>query len=532
MKISLTKYKILVVAVLLIAVSLNIKAQQITAFDQLQSVNALWKNQSDISPALYSLQGKNFTEQQLIQFHLQQAETMLKKRNPKNLSALQKTNRANNLNVLHKYWQAGIFPVNDLHVGRQPYFIDHYNTYCAVGYLMQQSGADEMARNINRTQNFNYLIDISDPQLMGWVYSSGLSLDELALIQPAYDGDWGSAITEIHYNNAGIDVGEYIEIHQSNKPFYFPFFSSIRLYDHLNVLYRTMLITEMQTFADGFDNFYYYQFPSNENLADSGRIEILDNANNFLYVFCYNSSGITQEEYNTSTHTVYRTRQFNVIEDNNTAEGYSLTFCGIFNMSNGTNMWHPSILPATVGILNPCLILAVNLTDFTYSTTGKSVQLKWETATESNSDNFIVERSSDGVNFSQIGKVKAAGNSNVLKQYSLADNNPGYLNHYRLKQVNLDGSFIYSKILYVKFDAANPVSVLLNPVINILKINISGGIVNHGNLVIYDFNGRKLMNLKASAGNKDIDVARFPAGKYMIQLQTADGNFYNRTFEK
>ena len=81
---------------------------------------------------------------------------------------------------------------------------------------MKESGADDVARDIKRTQNYSFLVDIHHEKLMSWVRQSGLTFDELALIQPGYGNDWPAAIVEFHYNNTGADVNEYIEIHQSS----------------------------------------------------------------------------------------------------------------------------------------------------------------------------------------------------------------------------------------------------------------------------------------------------------------------------
>ena len=159
-------------------------------------------------------------EQQLIQFHLMETEKLLRSRPTSHLTPLQKKNRQANLNTLHAYWQNGVFPQNTMHPGkRQPYFIDVFNTYCAVGYLMQQSGADKMARDINQTQNYSYLRDIKHPELMDWANNSGLSVDELALIQPGYSC-MPTSIVEIHYDNAGADINEYIEVMEPDDQFW------------------------------------------------------------------------------------------------------------------------------------------------------------------------------------------------------------------------------------------------------------------------------------------------------------------------
>lgn len=76
--------------------------------------------------------------------------------------------------------------------------------------------------------------------------------------------------------------------------------------------------------------------------------------------------------------------------------------------------------------------------------------LIWETASESNNDRFEVERSSDGITFIKVGTVKGAGTSTSRNKYNLTDYNPiQELNYYRLKQIDLDGSFTYSNIISI-----------------------------------------------------------------------------------
>ncbi|MEN0006324.1 MAG: choice-of-anchor B family protein [Bacteroidota bacterium] len=81
-----------------------------------------------------------------------------------------------------------------------------------------------------------------------------------------------------------------------------------------------------------------------------------------------------------------------------------------------------------------------------------SVQLHWATATETNSDRFEVERSTDGKNFKTIGTITAAGNSTYRKDYNFQDNDPAVgQNYYRLRQVDYNGQFDYSPTRTVYF---------------------------------------------------------------------------------
>jgi Secretion system C-terminal sorting domain len=90
------------------------------------------------------------------------------------------------LDVLKKYAREKRFPINSFHSVRQPYFIDLYGTHCAVGYLVKESGFPEISFAISKKQNYAYVPEIQDKELVQWSIDFGFSLEELALIQPTY----------------------------------------------------------------------------------------------------------------------------------------------------------------------------------------------------------------------------------------------------------------------------------------------------------------------------------------------------------
>jgi len=509
--------------------SLTVNAQNSVVYDQLVNVNSEWKKQTDVAPELRSSPAKQLNEQQLIQLHLSETEKMLAKRDIRNLSPQLQKNRQENLAVLHRYLTAGKFPLNTRHEGRQPYFIDDNNTYCAVGYLMKESGADDVAQDIHRTQNYSYLADIEHPRLMEWVQQSGLSFDELALIQPAYAGDWCSAIIEFHYNNTGTDVNEFIEIHQGSGAVgnMIPF-TDVRFYDNNGTLYKTLTPAQMQYYPASISGAFYYIFPSNENFADAGKIELWGGPSSatLISTTTYNDNTV-QVEQNLAQPTVPAVRTFNVGESESTPVGNSLTYCGFFYNNN----WDLQSIPATMGAENPCTVMPVGLKNFTYSSDGKNIELLWETAMESNSRNFIIERSGNGSDFQQIGTIAASGNSSSLKKYSFTDAQPGYINHYRLKMTDLDGKFTYSKILYVKMDKASPLTILQNNVHTNLPYTINSS-VQGSRLEVYDITGRSIYRTEARVGSQQLDVSTWSAGKYLVRLIVKEGEVYTGQFIK
>jgi hypothetical protein len=108
--------------------------------------------------------------------------------------------------------------------------------------------------------------------------------------------------------------------------------------------------------------------------------------------------------------------------------------------------------------VQPLLPLPVKLLSFSAQKSGeKSAMLNWSTASESNSSYFAIERSKDQVNWTTLGQVQAAGNSQIVKNYQYLDNNvyngvsSKLTVYYRLKMVDMDGSFEYSPIESVIF---------------------------------------------------------------------------------
>lgn len=116
-------------------------------------------------------------------------------------------------------------------------------------------------------------------------------------------------------------------------------------------------------------------------------------------------------------------------------------------------------------ILTGTCPLPVIMHSFAGKKTGEDVELFWSTSQERNSKYFEIERSMDGINFSSVGSVDAAGNTNELVDYHFTDikvNSSGTL-YYRLKQVDLDGTFAYSQVISINFSQDELVSMKLIP---------------------------------------------------------------------
>ncbi len=109
--------------------------------------------------------------------------------------------------------------------------------------------------------------------------------------------------------------------------------------------------------------------------------------------------------------------------------------------------------------------LPVELVSFQASAAEGNVAINWSTATEQNSDRFVVERSQDGSYFEEIATVQAAGNSTSYRNYTVVDDASFFgNNYYRLRQWDLNGSQTESTItaVYMQGDGAT-IKVYPNP---------------------------------------------------------------------
>jgi hypothetical protein len=131
---------------------------------------------------------------------------------------------------------------------------------------------------------------------------------------------------------------------------------------------------------------------------------------------------------------------------------------------------------------NVCAILPVKLISFTYTKQSQGLQLQWQATNEFEVQEYELQKSLDGVNFSFLGTVVVQNSSATIKNYSYPDNainNPVIF--YRLKITDRNGNFSYSNIILYKQKNtdANNITVFPNPVVNnTANIFISQQLIN------------------------------------------------------
>ncbi len=188
--------------------------------------------------------------------------------------------------------------------------------------------------------------------------------------------------------------------------------------------------------------------------------------------------------------------------------------------------------------------LPVELTSFTAETFRQYVILKWSTATEINNYGFEVERRFPDEEWNPIAFVEGHGNSFSVKNYSYSDRIcTGQYLQYRLKQVDNDGSYEYSKVIEIEpgnipcgFEMLNNYPNPFNPSTN---IEFSLPVDSRVSVKVFDILGREIEELfKGISGPEKLRInwnaANLPSGVYMIKLEaySIDGNEHFSALKK
>ena len=162
-------------------------------------------------------------------------------------------------------------------------------------------------------------------------------------------------------------------------------------------------------------------------------------------------------------------------------------------------------------------LLPIELISFTCNCENKKAILKWSSATETNSDFCLIERSNDAINWETIGKVKSAGNSSFLKNYSFTDEeSKTSISYYRLKQIDADGRFDYSHTLSFNNceKIENELNLYPNPGNGKLNLLFRGEANLFNSVSIYNSFGEKIYNSEKYSST--IDISDKTAGIYFL----------------
>jgi hypothetical protein len=183
---------------------------------------------------------------------------------------------------------------------------------------------------------------------------------------------------------------------------------------------------------------------------------------------------------------------------------------------------------------NPANILPVKLLLLTAQLHGKTAMVEWSTAIEINSDYFDVERSLDAIEYEFVGWESAAGNSTTLTEYLFPDDVSGLMDqeviYYRLKQVDLDGSFSYYGPVAIEIpQSGTQASIYPNPNDGRFELSFSEIPEDSYELAVWDATGREVFREKVKKGQLEksrfIDLSFLASGTFICEVVNAQERF-------
>jgi len=156
--------------------------------------------------------------------------------------------------------------------------------------------------------------------------------------------------------------------------------------------------------------------------------------------------------------------------------------------------------------------------------------LKWNTASETNSHYFAVERAPDEESWEEIGRVNAAGNSSISRSYSYLDTEPisaQSVSYYRLKQVDLDGAINYSETKSFRVEISNEdisIKAYPNPAHDQFSLSLKGE--GPHELEILTASGQVVQTSQVNLQGPqtlEIDASSWGTGLYLLRLTGPSG---------
>ncbi|KQS31550.1 hypothetical protein ASG33_11975 [Dyadobacter sp. Leaf189] len=179
---------------------------------------------------------------------------------------------------------------------------------------------------------------------------------------------------------------------------------------------------------------------------------------------------------------------------------------------------------------DPREALPVTLVAFHAEQEGASVRLSWVTSAEIQCDHFEIERSADGKKWTSISNKKAQASEGNGAEYMFTDMERGNGKvYYRLKMIDKDSSYAYSRILPVHSEAIDHTGVFPNPVgdEDIIQFFDPEKVAGYA---VYRLNGTEV--LKSETNEIQKAVSNLPVGKYILKMKMRDGKEVSRIITK
>lgn len=209
---------------------------------------------------------------------------------------------------------------------------------------------------------------------------------------------------------------------------------------------------------------------------------------------------------------------------------------GTGGCNNNYPSGNPSYCEPSDGFYGPFVLsetgatpLPVQLLFFKANPSSKGVDLKWATASEKGAHYFAIEKSLNGKDFTEIGRVDAAGTTISRQDYSFFDGNALLgRNYYRLKEVDFDGTYEYFNITFADTDGKRAVSLYPNPIQHShLQFKMNFASDEQGHAKVYNSTGA-LVSSFTFHGTSYNEETNLRPGAYVLKVSVGKELFTQR----
>ncbi|MBC7626616.1 T9SS type A sorting domain-containing protein, partial [Ferruginibacter sp.] len=231
------------------------------------------------------------------------------------------------------------------------------------------------------------------------------------------------------------------------------------------------------------------------------------------------NAAITMQWNTTNQNNFFNSNNCAVVHSTGTAIDYSGAYVAATNPSAGvysvTGTGFTAFSP--FGVTSKAgSVLPLTLLSFKALKKNKNVRLDWTTSNEINTKKFLVERTTDLQKFDVIKEVNASGILNVNNYTALDENALKGISYYRLKIIDNNGQFFYSKIAKVFFADTKAMFVSPNPVVNIINVEHAPAGKN-ALFTVYSIEGKKLITYVPTALSSQTSInVNLIAGTYLL----------------
>jgi hypothetical protein len=301
-------------------------------------------------------------------------------------------------------------------------------------------------------------------------------------------------------------------------------------------LWQNISLNNTKTFPLGNATFNPLQITNNSGADDIFKVRVLDE------VYEYGDSGAVME--------IPRVKRTWMIDNTDSNAGSGVDFIFYWNEEdvsdnlNGPSLYHYNgsswVNEGATAYSNTNLMILNYTGTFSAFTVGDGgfalpvewlnisaqsinaleIKVAWATATEVNNDFFEVERSIDGREFTSIGVVYSSGNNSFKTNYTFIDNEPLQgVNYYRIKQIDFNQEYTYSKVVSSEILEANNFAIYPNPVSDRLNVMSKNTIFGFIEFSLYDILGGKVLAFQNEVlpnTSAFIDVSMLNPGMYLL----------------